>query len=96
MALGAAGSQKAPLLLGRGKGAGGAGGGDTAGVEGVVLGGLEPYTAYTYRLVAHNALGESSGASTGPLLTDAVGTRIGEPPAVRALGSASFFVEWAR
>ena len=49
-------------------------------MEGVVLGGLEPYTAYAYRLVAHNALGESSGAATGPLLTDAVGTRIGEPP----------------
>ena len=32
----------------------------------VVLGGLEPYTAYSYRLVAHN---ESVGASMGPLLT---------------------------
>ena len=61
-----------------------------------MLGGLDPYTAYAYRLVAHNALGESSGASTGLLLTDAVGTRVGAPPGVRALGSASFFVEWAR
>ena len=55
----AAGEQRSPLVLGKTKGGAG------VGVEGVVLGGLEPYTAYAYRLVAHNALGESSGASTG-------------------------------
>ena len=74
----AAAGGKAPLLLGKGQGKGGGGGAGVEGGVGVVLGGLEPYTAYAYRLVAHNALGESGGASTGPLLTDAVGSRIGE------------------
>ena len=54
---------------------GGASGGAGGRPFSVVLGGLEPYTAYAYRLVAHNGLGESQGASTGPLLTDAVAVR---------------------
>ena len=58
VALAAAGG-KAPLLLGKGQGKGGGGGAGVEGGVGVVLGGLEPYTAYAYRLVAHNALGES-------------------------------------
>ena len=60
----------------------------------VLLRGLEKYLAYEYRLRSFNQLGSTVGASTGPLLTDAITTNLARPPRVTATGSASFSLEW--
>ena len=55
---------------------------------------LEPYSAYEFRVVAHNDDGESpASVSSGLLLTD-VFSRVGVAPSVVATSSASFALSW--
>jgi len=56
---------------------------------------LDPYVAYRFRAIASNAAGVSAaGAESGPILTDAERTKVGEPPTVTATSSASIMVTW--
>ena len=87
VALAAAGG-KAPLLLGKGQGKGGGGGAGAEGGVGVVLGGLEPYTAYAYRLVAHNALGESRCVHVRALVRVRLSANPNRDPGLGRLGAA--------
>jgi hypothetical protein len=70
-------------------------------VEGVkdrttTISSLDPYVAYRFRARAANAIGTSApGQESSPVLTDAVGAKVGEAPTVMATSSASFSVSWS-
>lgn len=63
--------------------------------ESVQLTALDPHTAYQFRLVAVNAVGESRpGHPSRPLVTDAAHSFMGKGPQVWATSSASFQLKW--
>lgn len=70
-------------------------------VEGVkgktaVVGSLDPYIAYRFRVSASNSVGTSpAGGSSSAVITDADHSKIGEPPTAVATSSASIAVSWA-
>ena len=55
-----------------------------------IVGSLDPYVAYRFRVTASNAVGTSGhGPESSPALTDAEHAKVGEAPTVVSTSSAS-------
>ena len=61
----------------------------------VAIHSVDPFTAHTFRAIAHNAAGSSlPSAPSAPLLSQADETSFRSPPAVLSTSSASYLLSW--